>query len=715
MQNLPTQPHRLGLYISCMMANAGFLSLAHASDYQAPSSNDTLATISVTASREVEQGDGPVKGYVAKRSTTGTKTDTPILETPQAITVVTQDQIQATGARTVVEALGYSAGLFNPAGFNPANETFTIRGFTQYGGMLRDGLYDGGAWGNRQESYGLERVEFLKGAASVLYGKLSPGGAVNTISKRPSDEPLHEVKLELGNYNHQQFNLDVSDALNADETLKYRLTAVARQSDTPVDYTANDRYYLAPALSWTPNDKTSLTLLGNYQENKLTFINGLPVEGTLLPNKNGQLRKSTFLGEPDWSTGDDEKGSIGYLLEHQFSDQLKLEHKLRYSYSKVHWRYSSINLDANDQRTATRSGYDRFDKVHRLVADTFLEWKTSGARFENTLITGVDWLRENGSMPANWDLNLTPIDIFNPQYSGLIDYSNSLDDYSTDQTKTLGVYAQNQLKLDDHWVLLAGLRQDWVKSKATGSTDDKDDALTGRAGLVYLLDNGLAPYLSFSQSFEPVSGDDGSPAHRKLEPTQGEQYEAGLRYQPTGSNSLYSLALYQLTQSNVSSTDPTTQIVRQIGEVRSRGAELEAKFSPLKDVNLIAAYSYIDAKTTQSLIAAEVNQRTANVPRQQASLWADYHMAQVGNGQLKLGLGVRYIGEQTNASMNDARANRTPDVTLLDALINYDLKPFSLSLNLVNLAGKTYYSQCSYNSCQLGSPRTVIGSLAYRW
>lgn len=711
MQNLPIQPHRLGLYMSCMLVNTGLFSIAHAADSNA----GALPTITVTASSDEEKGNGPVKGYVAKRSTTGTKTDTPILETPQSLTVVTQDQIQATGARTVVEALGYSAGLFNPTGFNPANETFTIRGFTQYGGMLRDGLYDGGAWGNRQESYGLERVEFLKGASSVLYGKLSPGGAINTISKRPTNEPLHEIKLELGNYNHQQFNLDLSDALNADETLKYRLTAVARQSDTPVDYTANDRYYLAPALSWMPNDKTSLTLLGNYQENKLSYINGLPVEGTLLPNKNGQLRQSTFLGEPDWSTGDDEKGSIGYLMEHQFSDQLKLEHKLRYSYSKVHWRYSSINLDANDQRTATRSGYDRFDKVHRLVADTFLEWKTSGARFENTLITGVDWLRENGSMPANWDLKLTPIDIFNPQYSGLIDYSNSLNDYSTDQIKTLGVYAQNQLKLDDHWIVLTGLRQDWVDSKATGSADDNDDALTGRAGLVYLLDNGLAPYLSFSQSFEPVSGDDGSPAHRKLEPTEGEQYEAGVRYQPLGSNSLYSLALYQLTQTNVSSTDPTTQIVRQIGEVRSRGAELEAKFSPLKDVNLIAAYSYIDAKTTQSLIAEEVNQRTANVPRQQASLWADYHIGQLGHGQLKLGLGVRYIGEQANASMADARAHSTPDVTLLDALINYDVQPFNLSLNIVNLSGKTYYSQCSYNNCQLGNPRTVIGALAYNW
>jgi iron complex outermembrane receptor protein len=283
----------------------------------------------------------------------------------------------------------------------------------------------------------------------------------------------------------------------------------------------------------------------------------------------------------------------------------------------------------------------------------------------------------------------------------------------------LGVYFQDQMKISDKWVVLLGGRHDSVRYDESNfftgeksADNEKSSAFTGRAGLVYLADNGLAPFLSYSESFEPTSGRDrlGS----RFKPTTGEQVEAGIRFQPKGSNTLISAAVYQLTRQNVlvaDPQDPTLSSSIQAGEIRSRGFELEARTSISRHANVIAAYAYTDARTTRAsaLQPEQQDRRTYGVPRNQLSLWGDYSFGEFGLPGLKVGVGMRYVG-----STRSQNYNVVPSFTLLDAMVSYTTGPWRFALNATNLADKNYVGSCS-TVCFYGEPRKVIGTATYRW
>jgi iron complex outermembrane recepter protein len=294
----------------------------------------TLPVIRTTAKRDDETATGPVYGYVAKRSATGTKTDTPILETPQSVSVVTKEQVDALKSQNLTDALGYTAGISRLEGYDRTTDNFMIRGFEAYAGggsFYRDGLkYTPNLYDGQQEPYGLERIEILKGASSVLFGNAAPGGIVNTVSKMPTLDPLHELNLEFGNNRRKQLSGDFSGALTEDGAWSYRLTGLVRDSNSFVDHVPDDRVYIAPALTWRPSSQTSLTLLAHYQRNRTAYVYGLPAEGTLYTNVNGQIPSSRFVGEPDFDKYDGEIKSAGYLFEHTLSEGLKIRSSLRH-------------------------------------------------------------------------------------------------------------------------------------------------------------------------------------------------------------------------------------------------------------------------------------------------------------------------------------------------------------------------------------------------
>jgi iron complex outermembrane recepter protein len=686
----------------------------------------TLAPVTVRASEQIENASGPVIGYIAKRSATATKTDTAIIETPQSISVVTAEQIETLKSPSLTEALGYSAGVLHSEDVDSTRDQMRVRGFdldAEYGSYFRDGLkYNVNGFNGQQEPYGLERIELLRGASSVLYGLSAPGGLVNTVSKRPTKDPLHELNLEIGSYNRKQVSGDFGGALTEDGAWSYRLTALRRDSDTFIDDIPDNRTYIAPALAWQ-NATNSLTLLSEYQHDRSAYNPGLPQSGTLLSNSNGRLPSNRYLGEPDIDKYDNKRYSVGYLYEHAFNDTLKLRHSLRYFHNQNDYVNTWIGeLDSDERTTLSRGVNKRHDESSATAADTSLQYQWHHGRVKHTSLLGFDYTQAK-HQSERYAADIASIDVYAPTY-GASPGTFSYQDYSWKaQSTRMGVYVQDQMKFADRWVMTFGGRQDDTQDKSCAFADasncpvnnEKSNAFTGRAGLVYLADNGLAPFLSFSQSWEPTTGV--SRSGTRFSPTKGEQYELGLRYQPKGSATMLSAAIYQLTRTNVLVDDPLNTSLGdyfqvQQGEVRSRGIELEAKTSLNRNTTLIASYAYTDARTLKSspLTPEQDGRRTGGVPYNQFSLWGEYAFGAFGFPGLKFGAGARYVGE-TIGTWTDLE---TPAYTVFDAMSSYSTGPWRFALNISNLADKTYVALCPYR-CFYGERRKVIVSGTYRW
>lgn len=687
---------------------------------RAPADATMMEPVRVTGS--AESPTGHVEGYVAQRAMSGTKTDTPLIETPQSVSVVTSDQIRAVKAASLADALGYTPGVSSQSpAFSRMVDDLMLRGFNVAAGnsgQLRDGLklqssvYDGG-----QEPYGLERVEVLRGASSVLYGQLSPGGVVNTVSKRPTADTLRELNLETGSYNRRQVSGDFAGALTEDGTWTYRLTGLARNADNWVDHVPDDRTYLAPALTWQPSAATSLTLLATYQRIRTKFAAPMPAANTL----NGQIPRDLFIGEPDFDRYDTDTYTVGYAFEHAFNDRVKLRQSARYFTADGTWDYLSFGgLQANG-RTLRRGVISRDEHSYGVATDTSLELKLDGGPLQHTVLAGLDYYRSGYDSHRHSGTVAALADIYNPVY-GAVPVINTAADYGINtRSSALGLYVQDQIKIQDKWVVVLGGRQDWADTDQKNYTNGvttrlRDTATTGRIGLLFLADNGLAPYLSASQSFAPTVGVDR--AGNAFKPTKGTQYELGLRYEPPGGNMLYSAAIYDLTQTNALTSDPADATYSvQTGKARSRGLELEAK-ARLGALNLTASYAYTDARTTRSNVPALVDQRIALVPLHSASVWADYNLTAAGVSGLTVGAGVRYA---SSTNLPGYPAN-VPGQFLVDAMAAYDfgaLNPsmsgLSLALNARNLFNRGYLACAGSTGCRYGEPRTLYATLSYRW
>jgi len=701
-----------------------------------PSSSDVLelapTAISGTA---YDTSLGRNDGLVASRTMSANKTDTSIMETPQSISVVTRKQIDAQQPQSIGQVLRYTAGVNGEAnGVDTRRDTISIRGFdaTTGGGIYRDGLRQY-SFANQSravgEVYGLERVEVLRGPSSVLYGQSSPGGMVNVISKRPTDEPLHELVVQAGSFDRKQLAADFGGPLSDDGVLSYRLTGLWRESGTQIDYARDDRQFIAPAISWRPSEDTSLTVLASFQKDRNVLgYYALPRVGTLDSSRYGRIATDRFVGDPDFDKYDVEQWSLGYQFEHHLNDIWTFRQNARYSRSYQEQRtIYQYGLD-DDQRTVGRFGYLGHEEVKNALLDNHFQAQWNVGRFEHTTLVGIDLQHASTNQLGGGNV-VDPLDIYAPVYHQ--DYSDLDAFYDINQRRQLdqvGVYLSEQLKFDDHWVFNLGGRQDWARSKtihyATDTAADlkqRDHAFTWRTGVMYLADNGVAPYASYSESFFPnitAVARDGS----AFEPETGRQYEVGIKFQPKGSDSYVTLSLFDLTRQNVLTADPANnRFSVATGEIQSRGIELESKAQLSDALELMANYSYSHLEITRSNTADEKGNQPGNTPEQLASLWSQYTVQSGALSGLAIGGGVRYVGPSYIDSQN---SEGIPHYTLFDASLSYDLGKLSssyagakLALNASNLTDETYVSQCGYtgDSCKYGYRRNVTGSLSYNW
>ncbi|MGF0334756.1 TonB-dependent siderophore receptor [Ectopseudomonas toyotomiensis] len=685
-----------------------------------------------TVTGELDRPQGPDYGYKAEKSLTASKTSTPLSETPRSVSVVTRKRIEDQKSQSLTDVLGYVPGIFAPpfaAGDGLAGDLFFIRGFnaTDYGyGLLRDGLrVQGNRYDTTSEPYGLERVEVFRGPTSILYGENAPGGLVNLVSKRPTAAPQGEVQLSYGSNDRRQLNLDVSGPLNDSGNVLGRVVMVGREADTQVDHVQDNRIYIAPSLTLNFDDYNSLTLLSTYQKDRTKLELGLPAAGTLLNNPNGKLDKDTFLGNEDWNTFEREVWTLGYEFTHRFNDDWQFRQNSRYMQSRIQrneiWP-GSLN-DGGFGDTVSVTAYDRYNKSITYSLDNQLEGKFDTGALQHTLLVGASFDRT--SFSQDWDAGVTglgvagPINVYDPVWSA--EPTTPIAVQNTLLTQNMqGLYSQLQSKYDN-WIFLLGGRYDWVendfrnKLAPTSDMNSKDEKFTWQTGVMYQFENGLSPYVSYSTSFVPVQQT--TSASGPLDPITAEQYEVGLKYEPKGWNTMFTAAVFDLRKENDVIFDSGDY--RQVGESRSKGVELEINSDISANLNVTAAYTYTDARITKDAPGSllEGHQMTG-VPRNQASIWANYRFLDGALRGLRLGGGVRHF-DSTFAYTAESLYGKldTGDVTLVDAAIGYDIdENWSVDLNAKNVFDQEYVAGCNNaGRCYWGDERTFLGTVSLRW
>ena len=678
----------------------------------------------MSAGAEQENPTAPITGFVAKRALSATKTDTPLIETPQAISVITRDQMEAQGVQTLRQVTAYTAGAVSNY-FDSRQDTFKARGgdVTQYlDGMVRFIGY----WNDtRPDPYTLERVEFLRGPSSVLYGQGSVGGVLNLTSKRPQAETQREVQVQLGNNARKQIAADMTGKLTQDGEWLYRLVAVGRDSDTQVDHVRDDRVVIAPTVTWKPSAATSLTLQLTHQKDKSgSLIGFFPWQGTQLPNRYGQIPTNTFISEPGWDRYNSESTSWGYLFSHQIDSTWTVRQNLRRSVSDVDYRtlYTSFTANAAqgrparpvfnaDNRTVLRDASWTLGNARMLLVDTQVEGKLRWGEAEHTVLGGLDVQRNHWGQQS-WRAVAPAIDVYNPVYGNFTAPSASaLARVPSVEQRQLGFYAQDQIKWG-RWTATLGLRHDNAKSDTEGRpvAAVNDKAWSKRAGVTYQMDGGWAPYAGYSESFQPLGGANfyGVP----FKPQRGEQWEAGVKWQPPGQGISAFAAVYQLREKNRKTTDPTNPLNSlQIGEVKVKGFEAEVQASLARQWDFTVGYAFTDAKIGRSN-AGDQGTPVASVPRHTASAWLSHRFASEGRGGWTVGAGVRYTGSQWSGTT----AISTPAATLADAMVAYDAGDWRVAFNVVNLADKVHITQClARGDCFYGQARTYTLTSTYRF
>lgn len=711
--------------------------------------------ITVTAAPAPQESAwGPAATIAARQSATGTKTDTPIQKVPQSISVVTAEEMALHQPKSVKEALSYTPGV--AVGTRGASNTYDyliIRGFAADGQSQNNYLNGLKLQGNFYndaviDPYMLERAEIMRGPVSVLYGKSSPGGLLNMVSKRPTTEPLKEVQFKAGTDSLFQTGFDFSDALDDDGVYSYRLTGLARSANAQQKGSEEQRYAIAPAFTWRPDDKTNFTFLSYFQNEPETGYYGwLPKEGTVEPLPNGKRLPTDFNEGAKNNTYSRNEKMIGYSFDHEFNDTFTVRQNLRFAQNKVSQKsvygygMCSDPLYTKDQEalkaspclsipqsqwghTLTRQYVIDNEKLENFSVDTQLQSKFATGSVDHTLLTGVDFMRMRNDIDSwfGYAGSVAPSDIYNLDRSDF-DFGahpNPSGPYRVLlKQKQTGLYVQDQAQWDKVLVTLGG-RYDWADQSSFnrdyGNKSERDDKeFTWRGGVNYLFDNGVTPYFSYSESFEPASQTDAN--GDLFAPSKGKQYEVGVKYVPEDRPIVVTGALYQLTKTNNLMADPNGSLFSvEGGEIRARGVELEAKAALSASVNVVGSYTYTDAEYTTD--TTYKGNTPAQVPKHMASLWADYTFFDGPLSGLTLGTGGRYTGSSYGDPANSFKVG---SYTVVDALVRYDLARVGMAgsnvaLHVNNLFDREYVASC-FNTygCFWGAERQVVATATFRF
>lgn len=653
-----------------------------------------------------------------------TKLATPDIETPQSVSIVTREQFEEQGATSVRQAVSYTPGVYsNQIGASNRFDYIVLRGFSDgsLDNVYLDGLKMMGDTNSHSslvvDPWFLDNIEVVRSPASVLYGRSSPGGIVALTSRKPSFDAGGEVKLFAGNNNQRGAAFDVTGALDDNDRVAARLSGMTRYADSQFGPLKEERYALMPSLTWRITDQTRLDLMAYlHRDPEGGSHSGLPYDGTVVPHYGQKISNTFYEGEDDYDKYDRRENMVGYNIEHMFDSGWSVRQKLRYLHTDV--ELNQVYAAGWLNETELNRGYSGSDeKMSAITLDNQLDGSFDTWQVNHRLLVGIDYQDRSNNTTGYYGA-FPPIDAFNPVYGAKPDYINM---YAREKHKLrqTGYYLQDQMSWDRFRITLGG-RYDQVSisniDKQNGTRSDLDkNNFSSRAALLYLFDNGVAPYISYSTAFTPTSFADEN--GNLLEPMKGKQWEAGLKYEPEGLNSQFSASVFRINQTNIATKEEPTDPYRSIGEIESEGVELEAISQLTDSFRLQAAYTYTDIRYKKSS-PEEQGKRAVYAPRNQASTWLSYDVKNGPLAGLTLGSGVRYVNGITSDRQN---THTLPSYTLVDLAIGYDLtnigiKGLSTQLNVNNLTDKRYVAACnSLSYCYFGAERSIVGSVSWKF
>ena len=691
-----------------------------------------LPTTNITGQGSYESAWGPVEGYVAKRTAAGTKTDTALVEAPRSISVATREQMQDRNVQNLDDAVKYMPGIVSASyGSDTRYDWMRVRGFepTQF----LDGLpLPRGVYANpKAETWNLDRLALLRGPASSVYGQTPPGGLLDMVSRRPSAESSHAIQVQYGSDNYRQINFESTGKIDNEGQFLYSVGGVVRDAGTQVDHIDNKRYNIAPSLTWNIDTDTKLTLLSQFtRDDTGTTSQFLPIQGTKIKSPLGEVSHHKNLGDPDYDFYDRTYYALGYAFEHRFNDTWQFKQNLRYTKSELAFQQLTVGsfafspADANGDISRSSTNVD--EDISQFAVDNNFQADFATGDISHTVLLGLDHQRTDTSYLAIFGDGGTT-NIFNPVYGQPIARparSTAFYDYNQKTVQT-GLYVQDQMALDN-WRLTLGGREDWVHQGTTyfnkndATNTDRSKNFSGNAALSYVFDSGFVPYLSYAESFQPASNASVDPL-QSFKPTEGKLWELGIKYQPPGSNTLLSAAVYDLTQKNVQVTSFQSggaSVTDQTGEVKVKGLELEAVSDVTENLKVIAAYTLAKSEVQKGQYKGN---RLQLMPNQQASLWTDYTWHTGALDGFGIGFGARYTGN-TYGDQANTWAGKANAYTVFDGSVHYDLgrldnslKGASVKVNATNLFNKDYISTCDGSYCYFGDQRSVVASATYQW
>jgi iron complex outermembrane receptor protein len=687
----------------------------------------------VTLSPVVVEDDAPTgstrDAYAAPVTTAATKTDTPVIETPQAVSTVTRKQMDDQNTQSVKDALNYTAGVLSTPDATGRYDSLFMRGYGGFGTSTRivdflDGLKLPRGQGFALPSvdpYLLDHLEVLKGPSAVLYGQTSPGGLVNQVSRAPSATPYNEVKIETGTNARLQGGVTSQGALDAGEQWQYSFSAVGRSAETRYDDVEEKRAALAPTIKWVPNDNTQLSVQGTYQRDPDGGYFNSTYPKFLAPAAyKSALDRDLNMGDPDFDSYARTQYGAGYSFDHRFNDLLSVSSKTRYNAIDLDFKSLQMSGPLTSAGLIPRQALHSIETVDGISSDNHAQFDFATGALEHTALAGLDYQHSTSDWEYQWG-TASDLDLSDPDASATVGALATIIDNKQTLQQT-GAYLQDQLTLGRVHAVV-GARYDWTDQDTDNQLTDttssqSSNSASYRTGLLYKFDNGVAPYASYSTSFEPTVGVDSSGTAFK--PTEGKQWEAGVKYEPTFMKALFTVSAFHIRQQNVLTPDVLTGFSVQQGEVRSRGLEFEARGNVTSNLELIGAFTLLDTELTETATPANLGNRPQAAPTHYGSAWANYSFDSGMLDGFTLGSGLRFVG---SSYADDANTIETDGYTLVDASASYALGKLSpklegaqATLSVTNLFDKEYYSSCSSSYyCQYGNGTQALLGLRYSW
>lgn len=672
-----------------------------------------------------ENNNDSPRGYANKTQFTATKGSASLLETPQFVSVIKREQMDTLPSESISQALRYSAGVTSEkfGAFGNGIDFSKIRGFDA--DYYLDGLRvigNSGIWGPQIDSWTLNSIEAVHGPSSALYGQGGAGGVINMQSRRPSANESHQIQFQKGNFDNDSIKFDTTGALNDSETLLYRMDGLALSTDSQINSSKQSRYLLAPSLTWQPNEKLSLTVLSQYQRDPhIGHYNTLPAQAIgLLPNRNGKLDFTQNYSDPRHEQSERTQWSITSLIHYQITPFITFKQNIRYSDVDTHIKRDfTRGFLASDQRlTAVYQDSPSHSKT--WVADNQLIYQLDTGPIRHQLLFGFDY--QTGQLDKDWwgsqTVSFDPW--VKPHHPEFRPYPVSRTS-TTQRFDRYGVYLQDQLSWQQ-WDLLLSGRYDWsylnTDNNLTNTTQKNDtSAWSQRVGLTYSFESGFSPWVSVSDSFDPVLGTDAE--GKPFIPTESKQTELGIKYQNQSGDLMVSLAAYELEQKNVTTHNPLNpDYYNQTGKIRSRGIDFESRFAITTSLNMMLNYAYTDNKITQSQDLSVLNKHPVQVPKHSGSAWVDYRFHSPYLEGALVGVGVRYLGATWGDNTNTFKV---PAVWLGDVSARYqmdalipELTGMELGVTVSNITNNPYVASCTSSTyCSIGTNRTLFATLNY--